>query len=108
MKNRPLLLGIPFLVTLPGWLSAQDAKPPSSLLEGVKLEANGETIAIKVGHLVPNAVDWNADGKNDLVLGQFSGGKVRLYLNQGTNGKPRLEDASFLESGGVQISVPAG
>jgi hypothetical protein len=30
----------------------------------------------------PTAVDWNNDGKIDLLVGQFWSGSIRLYLNQ--------------------------
>ena len=30
----------------------------------------------------PTAVDWNNDGKIDLLVGQFTEGSIRLYLNQ--------------------------
>ncbi len=108
MKKKHLLLGAPLLLALPCCVSTPKATPPTSFLDGVKLEADGATIDIEVGHLVPYAVDWNADDKKDLILGQFSGGKVRLYLNQGTDGEPRLAESSFLEAGGAQISLPAG
>ena len=108
MKKKHLLLGTPLLFALPCCMSAPAATPPSSFLEGVKLEAGGATIDVEVGHLVPYAVDWNGDDRKDLILGQFSGGKVRLYLNQGADDEPRLAESSFLEAGGAQISLPAG
>ena len=81
---------------------------PGDLGEGVKLEAGGEVIDVTVGHLVPCTLDWNNDGKKDLLVGQFKGGKIRLYLNRGTDAKPSFEDFSYLEAGGEQISLPAG
>ena len=68
----------------------------------------GKPIDIEVGHLVPCTLDWNGDGKKDLIVGQFAGGKIRLYLNQGTDKAPEFGDFSFLEAGGEQISLPAG
>lgn len=76
--------------------------------EGVKLEAGGQAIDVEVGHLVPCVVDWNGDGKRDLVVGQFSGGKIRLYLNEGTDRAPKLGAFTYLEAGGKEISLPAG
>jgi hypothetical protein len=80
----------------------------SDLTEGVKLEAGDEVIDVPVGHLVPCVVDWNQDRKKDLIVGQFSGGKVRLYLNKGTDRKPKLGDFVYMEAGGKEISLPAG
>ena len=76
--------------------------------EGIKLEANGDIIDIKIGHLVPCVTDWNSDGSKDLIIGQFEAGKIRLYLNQGSDSAPTFNDSEFLHAGGVEISLPAG
>ena len=78
------------------------------LQEGVLLEADGEAINIEVGHLVPVVVDWNEDGKKDLLIGQFKEGKIGLYLNEGTDGKPKLKFSGYLKAGGEEISLPSG
>ena len=109
MSKSHLLAGAPLLLLLPCCVTtAPAATPPSGFHPGVKLEAGGEAIDIRVGHLVPHAADWNGDGLLDLVVGQFDGGLVRLYLNEGTANEPRLGESSFLEAGGAQISLPAG
>ncbi|MFC1587070.1 hypothetical protein ACFL54_02065 [Planctomycetota bacterium] len=79
-----------------------------ALQKGVLLQADGQAIDIKVGHLVPCVTDWNNDGKKDLVVGQFSGGKIRLYLNCGSDKQPKFKGFSFLSAGGQEISLPAG
>jgi len=76
--------------------------------EGVKLQADGKDIEARIGHLVPVAIDFNGDGKKDLLVGQFSGGQIHLYLNKGTNTAPVLTDGGVIEAGGKQISLPAG
>ena len=80
----------------------------AGLREGVKLEADGEVIDVEVGHLVPCALDWNGDGNKDLIVGQFSGGRIRLYLNQGTDAKPEFGASTFLKAGGKEIRLDAG
>jgi len=75
---------------------------------GVRLEAGGKAIDAPIGHLVPCALDWNGDGKKDLVVGLFQGGKVRLYLNQGTDAAPVFRGFSCLQAGAADISLPAG
>lgn len=80
----------------------------AALEEGVRLKANGEIIDVNIGHLVPCVTDWNHDGKKDLVVGQFSGGKIRLYLNHGTDSTPEFKDFSYLHAGGQEIRLPAG
>ena len=76
--------------------------------KGIKLEANSKVINVEVGHLVPCVSDWNSDGKKDLIVGQFSAGAIRLYLNNGTDTKPVFNDFSFLHAGDKQIRLDAG
>ena len=76
--------------------------------QGVKLQAAGKPIDIKTGHLVPCVSDWNSDGKKDLIVGQFSKGAIRLYLNQGTDTEPVFNDFSLLQAGGKPIKMAAG
>jgi hypothetical protein len=78
------------------------------LKEGVKIECGGKPIDVEIGHLVPCVVDWNNDGKKDLIVGQFQKGLIRLYLNQGADDAPVFKDFSYLQAGGAQISLPAG
>ena len=79
-----------------------------SFAAGDRLTAGGEVIDVEVGHLVPCAVDWNNDGKKDLVVGQFSAGSIRLYLNDGTDSEPAFNEFSLLEAGGKPIRLDAG
>lgn len=87
--------------------SFQERKIPE-LSEGQTILAGKKPIEIKAGHLVPCAADWNGDGKPDLILGQFIGGRIRLYLNRGTDGEPLFEEFEFLKAAGEIISLPVG
>jgi hypothetical protein len=84
--------------------------PPAfgAMQEGVRLQADGQAIDIDIGHLVPCVADWNDDGKKDLIVGQFSGGKIRLYLNQGTDSQPVFKNFEYLKAAGAEISLPSG
>lgn len=75
---------------------------------GIRLKADGQIIDTDMGHLVPWVTDWNGDGKKDLIVGQFDRGKIRLYLNRGTDRAPVLTDGGFLKAGGKEIHLPAG
>jgi hypothetical protein len=62
-------------------------------------------------YAVPTAMDWNGDGKWDLVVGTWENagsGSLRLYLNKGTNAAPNLAFDSFVSAGGSQINVGYG
>lgn len=89
-------------VSLAAWAGPPDLGP------GSLVEADGKPIDLEVGHLVPVVTDWNGDGKKDLVVGQFRGGAIRLYLNRGTEAAPSFKDSAGLEAGGKPIQLPAG
>lgn len=48
--------------------------------------------------------DWNNDNKKDLIIGDTTG-KVRLYINQGTNSNPSYSNYSFVQYNGIDIAV---
>lgn len=62
-------------------------KPAFSKAE--KLKAAGKTVAASGGVAGPFVVDWDADGKLDLLLGCGSGA-VTFYRNIGSKEKPEL------------------
>ncbi len=71
---------------------------------GVNIEANGSVLDVGT-YAIPNVCDWNNDGKKDLIVGQFTNGKVRLYLNSGTDSSPVFTTFTFIQAGGSDISV---
>lgn len=72
------------------------------------LKAGKEVIDVDVGHAVPCVFDWDRDGKKDLLVGQFGGGKIRLYRNVGKDDAPAFDSFEYLKAGGAEISLPAG
>ncbi len=75
----------------------------------VALQANGTPINVGYGgNASPFMVDWNGDGKQDLLLGQFDAGKIRFYANTGTNYNPTFGDFSYLQADGSDISLSCG
>ncbi|HEV3301145.1 MAG TPA: FG-GAP-like repeat-containing protein [Planctomycetaceae bacterium] len=82
-----------------------------------------ETIVDKAGNVIlrnahlevtrsfgswPTMVDWNGDGRLDLVIGSFEGG-IRVWLNEGTAQRPKFAvDGFSVQAGGKPIAVPGG
>lgn len=61
------------------------------------------------GYSVPSYVDWDNDGRMDLVVGEGSDsytGKVRVYLNTGTQSDPQFSGYSYVRANGGDLSVP--
>jgi hypothetical protein len=81
---------------------------PSDLSPGVKLEADGGPIDVEVGHAAPYYVDFDDDGVKDLLVGQFGGGKLRIYKNIGSNTEPKFDKFEFFQAGGADATVPYG
>ena len=75
----------------------------------VAIEANGTPINVGTGgNASPFMIDWNGDGKQDLLLGQYLSGKVRFYENIGENFAPVFGDFVYLQADGADISVSSG
>lgn len=68
----------------------------------------GAPIDVDVGHAAPCFFDLNADGRPDLLVGQFGQGKLRIYLNEGEAGKPVFTKFTWLQAGGADGKVPSG
>ena len=71
------------------------------------IQANGVNL---VADIIADPVftDWNGDGLNDLVIGQFTQGKVRFYPNSGTNQNPVFTGFSYLQADGADITCSYG
>jgi len=65
------------------------------------------TDTLDVGsYSAPVAFDWNADGKKDLLVGQFHYGLIRFYPNVGTNADPVFNGYELLTADDSIISLP--
>ena len=69
------------------------------------LQVNGVPLRHE-GWRVPRAVDWNQDGKLDLLVG--AGRNVWLYLNTGTASAPVFAAGTKVQAGGVEIDAGPG
>ena len=81
---------------------AQDLGKP------IRLEADGKPIDTEIGHATPALYDIDGDGKRDLLVGQFGGGKMKFFKNVGTHKEPKFAAEEFLKGGGSVVNTPTG
>ena len=68
-----------------------------------RMEAGGDYVKVEApGYAAPSWYDINGDGHGDLVVGQFAGGKMRVF-----HGSPSgLGTGEWLQSEGKVAEVP--
>lgn len=94
----------PWVLAAPG----DDAALDPELRPPVRIEAAGKPIDTEIGHAAPLVTDWNGDGKRDLLVGQFGGGVLWIFLNEGTDAAPRLAAGTRFQAAGGDGTVPTG
>jgi hypothetical protein len=88
-----LLVGSGLAVT-----SAAEFEPP------VRLTAEGEPVRVESpGYAAPCWADIDGDGQPDLLVGQFRGGKIRVFKNLGDG---KLAPGEWLKAEGAVAEVP--
>ncbi len=79
-------------------VSAADFGPP------VQLKAGKHSVRVESpGYAAPCWADIDRDGKKDLLVGQFAGGKIRFYKNLGDG---KLAAPSWLKADGKIAQIP--
>lgn len=76
--------------------------PVTQFTDFTTLQANGTNISFG-GIRVPRVLDWNKDGKLDLLIG--AGGSVWFYLNNGTTNAPSFAASVKVQAAGVDINI---
>jgi VCBS repeat protein len=95
---RLLLLSSVFFGCGVAIVSAAEFKSP------VRLQANGAPVRVdSPGYAAPCWADVDGDGKKDLLVGQFRGGKIQVYKNLGDG---KLGAGEWLKAGGSIAEVP--
>jgi hypothetical protein len=91
-----------FLVA--GLVHAGDLQEPFQLMAGDEpIDVGG------IGYAAPFVGDFNMDGRRDLLVGQFSEGKMRVFLNEGTDAMPKFsKDYVWFKEGAATGRVPTG
>ncbi|MCB9878980.1 MAG: hypothetical protein H6835_15400 [Planctomycetes bacterium] len=95
--------------------------------EPVRLTSDGQVIDVTTGHAAPYLFDWDGDGLQDLLVGEFgtgafdrellppaiakgklefAQGKLRIYRNVGTASEPRYGGFEYLQADGGDASIP--
>jgi hypothetical protein len=106
-KDRPrMILCLPtaflaavLLLLLSGPASASLVLGPEELVQ-----ASGFNIIVSV----PSFVYWDGDNLKDLVVGEggATAGKVRVYLNVGSESDPQFAGYFYAQSGASDLIVP--
>ena len=66
----------------------------------------GSKTNIDIGsRATPTVVDWNNDGRKDLVVGAIDG-KIHLFINEGTDTDPNFLAQIFAQENGSDLIVP--
>ena len=89
-------------------LPLQAAALSPELEEPVRLEAAGKPIDTEMGHAAPFVCDFDGDGIQDLLVGQFGDGQLWIYHNEGTNSEPNLAAGIKFKEGKEDGRVPSG
>jgi hypothetical protein len=106
MRHRWLAVAAAAALAAPPALADEPTGP--RLAKPVQIQAGGKPISVEVGHAAPCVADIHGDGKPVLLVGQFGGGKLRVYPNKGTRAEPRFDAFTYLQAGGKEASVPSG
>ena len=78
------------------------AAPVHVNADGKPLDTGG------TGYAAPFMGDYDGDGVRDLLVGEFSQGRLRIYRNLGTNSEPRFGAYEWFKDGAETGRVPAG
>jgi len=97
------------VLLLLGQTGGKPVSQSTKLAPPVRIEAAGKPIdAAEIGHAAPFVGDFDGDGVNDLLVGQFADGLLWIYRNEGSNSSPRLAAGVKFKDGLPEGQVPTG
>ncbi len=80
-------------------------KRAADLAAPVPIMAGNSPIEVE-GYAAPFVGDFDGDGKQDLLVGQYGLGQLRIYRNLGSNVQPVFKDFEWFHAGGRIAGVP--
>jgi hypothetical protein len=90
------------------FISAGSLRAEAPDLEtGVLIKDGSSNLSVNY-HSSACVVDWNNDGRKDLVVGQFYYGYIWLFLNTGTDINPLFNGGTLINSNGSPITTTYG
>jgi hypothetical protein len=94
------------LLVLARWTLSAAAVTPE-LDAGVVLMNGSSPLSAGI-YTAPCVLDWNNDGKKDLLVGQFYYGYIYLFLNQGSDAAPVFRTPQAVTVSGVPLTTSYG
>jgi hypothetical protein len=86
------------------WVTLGAVGPDVQFGAPVRLKSGDEYVRVEApGWACPSWHDLDGDGRKDLVVGQFRGGKMRVFRNLGDG---KLAPGKWLEAEGEVAEVP--
>jgi hypothetical protein len=85
-----------------------EEKQSAEFAPPVRIEAAGKPIDTDIGHAAPFVGDFDGDGVNDLLVGQFGEGLLWIFRNEGSNRAPKLAVGVKFKEGNKEGRVPTG
>ena len=104
---KRLVLGLLALGGSTALCSAADFQP--AFQPPVRLIAGDDAVRVESpGYAAPCLADLDADGKKELLVGQFAKGKIRVFKHPGGEkfGPEKFEPGEWLQAGGEVAQVP--
>lgn len=87
---------------------AAPAAADASFEQPFRVRAEGAWIDVEVGHAAPLLADVDGDGREELLVGQFGEGKLRIYEFEGKPSARKLGSYRDFEAAEGTGKIPAG